>query len=523
MENRVHRFLALTDNTIGMVAEGTQLYNLSTGAFNITDGQLGLFNYETKAAVETTWTGVKKVFFAVGVDSDGDGTVDTLVSSLPITVGKNLVEGYEKQSYTCPKPQVKFLRWDDTNCETEYCLKINLSGVPISEALGWNVLPKSFHHETDCCDDGDNCETLAADLVSLINNDPDGLFTAAVVSTGDFTVANDDATAYEDFYVSYNGTVYTTALTAVADSAVGAALLAEEMQALLDSSGVDGTAAVTFNATTDFTVVITNTIADEVYFYAGGETQTGGAGAITFTDSNTLLSANPPAMGSFTNGATIVIQGSNGNDGLYTISTVPAATGFDIAEATFNSTASQAATTITVSEVTLLTATDSDSCDGISITANFDAVADFCNIPVNLVEPNGVYMEIVGGCGFDCNLTVTEAQALQYEQGNGYYVKMYEQEATGYGADHLYRFSGILTNPDPSRTMYTDPTQNYILYVIDHVDLHKGAPSGHYFRSEQRTIIAVPDNGTDCDAPIVAYSSSTLETDLDAALAAMPL
>ena len=172
-----------------------------------------------------------------------------------------------------------------------------------------------------------------------------------------------------------------------------------------------------------------------------------------------------------------------------------------------------AATTVTLNNAGALTSVDSDGCSGILLTTNFTALSDFCQIPTSVLDTSGVSLTVTGQCGFDCNITITEPQSLVYEMNNGIVIKNREEESTGFGTNLLYRYTSLTNTPDGviGRDLYTDASKKYVTYVIEHVDNHEGAPSGHYFDSTLNTILAVATTG--------AGVGSTTETAIDTLVA----
>lgn len=447
MNTRVHRVFSGLNQATSIKSSGANLYNLTTGAINLTDRQIGFFNAETLVSLDVTGanrlisSGVP-VIIAMGYDSNGDGTVDSVIKSLPIDSTR--ITKISKQGYKCPLPQIKRFTWTSTDCDTEYCLKFNFNSVAIAEALGFNPLYKTFSVTTDCCDDacetcgGGDCDLLADSMVDTINDDSDAFVTATKQALNNLSLANVDISSYVagDYAVVTAGgqSFYFEQGDYTADAAGDAAELQTELQAFIDSYNLGGTVGVTRNGSGDYTIAITSAYISSINFDPDGE------------DDTTT--------------ATAVVGG----------------------------------------------------CPTVFTVANFAAIADFCQLPINLTEPNGLTFDIYGDCAFDCNLTVTDVQDLQYEQGEGVGVKDMEEEASGYGVDHWYRYTKLI-QPDPVRNLLTDVTKNYAIYVIEHQDLHEGAPSGHFFRSTLQTILAVPTGTVNCSTGSV--TESTLETGLD--------
>lgn len=455
MNTRVHRVFSGLDETDSIMSAGTTLYNITTGAINLDDREVGIFDSETLTSLNpgtviTSQSGT--VFFAMGYDSTGNGTVDKVVKSLPIEISK--ITKISKQAYQCAVAPVKRFTWTNTDCDTEYCFKVNINSVAISQDLGYNTLYKTFGATTDCCVDGcdtcggGDCDALADLLVTDINTDKDAFLVATKQANNTLAFSNEDVSVFDaptaDFMTfTAGGSTFSALIPDLsADDAAAATALTSAIQAVITAKGLGGTATVTRNGAGDYSLAITSNYIESIDFYDAS------------------------------------------------VSTTTAA---------FSTTA----TAVT------------DGCPSVFVEANFSAIADFCHLPVNLVEPNGVTFDLYGDCAFDCNFTVTNVQTLQYEKGEGVGVKDMEEEASGYGVDHLYRYTKLIQS-DPTRTLLTDVSKNYAVYVIEHQDLHEGAPSGHFFRSTWKTIFAVGTGTVDCALGTVA--DSTLEGELDTLL-----
>lgn len=446
METRVHRvFTGLSEST-APESTGVQLYNLTTGAINLTDRQIGFYDADTLLSLDATSAGAftsesGKVIVAMGYDSTGNGTVDTVIKSLPIDISR--IVKLDKQPYICPKNPIKRFTWTTTDCDTEYCLKFSTESVQISEYLGFNVLDKTFSVTTDCCEDGcdtcggGSCSALATLLVDAINADKDEIFTATAQTQNDLLLEATDISSYDptDYAVVTAGghTFYFDQGDYTGDATGDATELQTELQAFIDAYNLGGTVTVTRQGSQDYDIAVAGSYITSINFDPSGEDDTTTATATT------------------------------------------------------------------------------NGCPSIYVEASAPAIANFCHLPINLVEANGYIFNIYGDCAFDCNLTVSDVQDMQYEEGNGIVVKDMEEEAAAYSGE-LYRFTKLI-QPDPVRTLLTDVTKNHAVYVIEHDDLHKGAPSGHFFRSRWKTIIAVPTGTVNCNTESVA--DSTLEAALD--------
>lgn len=383
MEKRVFRIIPATGNQ-ALVSAGTFLYNQTTGAFNILDGQLGIFNYDTKAAVDTTALGgVKSIFFA---RRNGD----SLVQSLKIDLKD--VQTANKECYTAPAPEKWKLAWTRTDCNEEYMVKVAASSVEIMEALGYNFLEKTFTYKTDCCQDCDggcgdgNCSKVAENLVDVINADPDQLFSAALAVENDFAaqVIAVSAATYSTGAVSIDLRPITATGTANIIRLGGpfptgsATELASAIQAELVTGGFGGIVTVTEGGG-NYTVVITNTNAARF-----------GIGA----------------------------------------------------HATVAATADTAATTA------LATPADVDKCPSVEITTNFKGVTSHCGLNPDYVFPNGVNLTVTPLEGFGCVANVVKTQALVIELGSGYDWSDRAEQASGLYQSSPYRFAPSIRPDD---------------------------------------------------------------------------
>src|SRR5574343_653149 len=347
MENKPFKVLVGSD--AAMYVTNTLLFNTSTNLPYLAIGEIAVVNADNNICCSTALsdgsTTATRVYFAVGVDTDGDGVCDDVIKSPIVKVGKNLTN-WSKQTYTAYTAQVMKLSWTLTKCATEYGLKITFNGVPISNYLGIHELRKTFATKTGCCTDCDancnedtySCDNLADELVSLINADPDNFVTAAKVTTNDFAaqtiaVAAAGGTVSIDIR-NYAGVGTANVIRLPRTYATGeAANLQQDLQVELDSYGSGGEVVVT-EVSTNFSVKVTNSNLAKFRIGAHASTPSSADSAAT-----TATSSGVPATG--------------------------------------------------------------DTCPGITLTVNAKAIADFCRVPVNFVEANCITMSVTGFYGFE--------------------------------------------------------------------------------------------------------------------------
>ena len=166
-------------------------------------GQIGIFDYETNLSIDTTdETTMRRVYFAVGLDKDGDGTTDDIIKSSGDYIETSRVHYLNVQ---CPQdcvPQIIQVQPTNILGDTEYVLKITADNETIRKIYGDNLPTKSFVVKTSCCettnvcscDDYTVCSKLSLDLVNKINLDTDGIFTAVL-----WDVANGVAVDVDDY------------------------------------------------------------------------------------------------------------------------------------------------------------------------------------------------------------------------------------------------------------------------------------------------------------------------------------
>lgn len=152
---------------------------------SLSAGQIGMFNYDTGlslAAIGDT----KRIFFAVGVDRNGDSVIDDIVKSTGEYIEVNRIH---HSSLVCPTqctPQVIQVTPQGIKGNTEYVLKVMFQNESLSQLYGHNLPTKVFVAKTGCCestnvcdcDDNSVCNKLALDLVQQINLDTEGVMYA---------------------------------------------------------------------------------------------------------------------------------------------------------------------------------------------------------------------------------------------------------------------------------------------------------------------------------------------------------
>jgi hypothetical protein len=146
-------------------------------------GQIGVFSATTGLSQDaTTIVNERAIFLAVGVDSDGDGFVDTINTSAGQNIPRNDIDAYSFRCYNPQQPNiVDITNFTKIECETTYSFKIEFRGNSQQyQMYGFNQFTKVFSVTTPCCGPGcdcpsGDCNKLAELFVNAVNADKDGV------------------------------------------------------------------------------------------------------------------------------------------------------------------------------------------------------------------------------------------------------------------------------------------------------------------------------------------------------------
>ena len=146
-------------------------------------GQIGVFSATTGLSQDAaTIVNERAIFLAVGVDSDGDGIVDTVNTSAGQNIPRNDIDAYSFRCYNPQQPNiVDITDFTNVECETTYSFKIEFRGNSQQyQMYGFNQFTKVFSVTTPCCGAGcdcpsGDCNKLAELFVNAVNADKDGI------------------------------------------------------------------------------------------------------------------------------------------------------------------------------------------------------------------------------------------------------------------------------------------------------------------------------------------------------------
>ena len=353
---------------------------------SLTPGQIGVFNADTNLAVDdTSFPGVSKIYLAVGVDRDADGTTDDVVK----TSGNIQIGGVQVYNMVCASdaaPQITDITGFAAKCDTEFAVKVGIRNQAAYANYGFNYPFKTFVVHTSCCEaacggcpEGD-CTELASLLVSAINLDKEKLFTATA-----FTIKG--------------GLTVSTAPTADGDITVGVGTETFTV-AILDADTVGGVAVK---------------IAAEI-----NDTTTSAYVASVSTATVNIVQKVPVS------GATDAVTFGAGTTGAAAVLTP------DLAY-------------LAVSDIAVFKATYPGACLGVRITGAAEGIKTYCKTNLNYLFPRGASLDIILGSGFECNGTATLVQSVVFEEGAGYDIAHQEYIAGGWnGKPGPYRQSALV-------------------------------------------------------------------------------
>lgn len=202
----------------------------------LADGQVGVFDAATNKSVDATTTNaakIKEFSIVLGVGTPVGGNIPDIRKSPGWNIQAKNIQAYTYQSYS--NPRAKILKVDPgttASCEKDFMIKIELENGEIYRTQGFNAFSKIFSVTTSCCDECYTCYSgdtneITSLMVSAINADPDGIFTAKAIIKQDTLItdvaaggvlsqdytAGDEITDANDFLVlaNFNKTVDTIA------------------------------------------------------------------------------------------------------------------------------------------------------------------------------------------------------------------------------------------------------------------------------------------------------------------------
>jgi hypothetical protein len=187
--NDVFRVLPVSNETLKEAGAAVE---------TLAPGQLGVFNADTQLTIDETANPMpKNIFFAVGIDRDGDGAAatDDFRFSAGQFIQKSGVLGFTTQDYNAGSPMTVSIGNYRAKADTEYGIRVEFRNSKISRIQGYNQFSKAYMVTTPCADDCVvGCDSLDANaltlqLVDVINADEAGLLKAEAIARQDLLQA----------------------------------------------------------------------------------------------------------------------------------------------------------------------------------------------------------------------------------------------------------------------------------------------------------------------------------------------
>lgn len=162
MSTRIQKTIFLpTKGNLGIVADGTQLFDTATKLYNLAPGQIGFFNAETNVAVDdTTIVDAKEIFIAIGVGSVAGQPNQS--KKIRVSNGETLTPcQIDYANVDAPEAgssnKAKF-NFSCTECSTNYSI-----GVKIQDPTLNFFYPENRYHVETISVQSENCPTCDGD------------------------------------------------------------------------------------------------------------------------------------------------------------------------------------------------------------------------------------------------------------------------------------------------------------------------------------------------------------------------
>jgi hypothetical protein len=165
----------VTKQNLPLVAAGTKLF-AANGTLNILPGQLGIFDAFSHIALgAATVVNSKDIYFAVGIDTNGDGAADEIRKTAGEHWNKCSTDVAQAEPPRQECVEIMDFKFKCIECNTDYAIKIQLEGVewmPYFESQHLPTYPFNIH--TTCCTECEDdtptysCATFVEELVEMV-------------------------------------------------------------------------------------------------------------------------------------------------------------------------------------------------------------------------------------------------------------------------------------------------------------------------------------------------------------------
>lgn len=397
-------------------------------------GQLGIFNYHTGLSIDgTVPNDARDIYLAVGLSRTGGVTLEDIQrSSGQVIQASRNGTALTVKGYIAALPKIIEITGFDATCETDYSVKIEVRSQQGYGVSGYSQISETFNFKTGCC--------AQADCVSCPEGDCNEL---ALGMVNEINLQAEHWTTASLFANILNATII-TAPTA------------------------DGDLTVTVGTET-FVVPILD-----------ADTQTGVATKIAAFINATTTSAYK-ASSSAAIVSVYPIKSKSANTAVIGI-----ANQLGLTASTFTT------GNVTITDLPAFIVAHPGVCASIRITSNAAADVPF-NGGIPIKYYSGTYQNIIVSLtdGFACNGTLTTAQELQIEDGDGRSIANDEYVAGGWnGRPGPYRTSAVTGLQKGSYDQFIVATSKYNTISLAYDQYSVAGWLEH--RNNLRTDIAIP-------------------------------
>lgn len=183
-----------------LVAKGNQaILAADNNLEDLEPGQLGVFDYETNLSIDEN-SSPKRFYLAVGLDTDGDGNTDDIMTSAGTHIQTKNTFSLKGKCYVAPQSKIIDFKNFEVRCGEDYVLNFELRNQQAYRLNGYNQVRKSFNVMTAPCDGCEDCPqgdtaAFAQKMAAEVNNDADDLISASVIAQGAITIADNGTSA----------------------------------------------------------------------------------------------------------------------------------------------------------------------------------------------------------------------------------------------------------------------------------------------------------------------------------------
>lgn len=160
-------------------------------------GQIGVFSENNRLSISAATTPMpREVFFAVGINRNGGGTLEDIRESAGQFIQRKGISNYSFRPHTAGQPMIIKVGDYTAQCDTDYGIRVEFRNSRIYRVQGTNQFSKAYIVRTGCCDGcAEGCGTadpneLTILMVNEINADDSGLLIASATARQDLTIVD---------------------------------------------------------------------------------------------------------------------------------------------------------------------------------------------------------------------------------------------------------------------------------------------------------------------------------------------